>query len=338
MAMRKQADAGSAKPAESSWGAEERALFTDLHRTMTCIRGFEDLIQSLFLKGEVYGTTHLCSGQEAVPVGVSSVLDGRDRVAGTYRGHGHALAQGIGTQQLLDEMLGRASGVNGGRAGSMNVTSMRHGYMGSYGIVGGSIAAATGAAMAVREEGGVAVAYFGDGATNQAYFFECLNFAHVFSLPVLFVCENNIYMEYTRTSAMSGGDVLSRAGSLGVPAEVVDGMRVWDVRAAAARAVERARGGEGPMLLECHTYRFVGHSRSDPARYRPEGELDAWRERDPLILSRERLQAEGVAAEDIESLEAAVAQELEEATAAALAAPWPDPAELPPQYAEELAR
>jgi acetoin:2,6-dichlorophenolindophenol oxidoreductase subunit alpha len=319
-----------------AWSAQERARFLDLHRAMLRIRRFEETVQSLFLKGEVHGTTHLCSGQEAVPVGVSSVLGEHDRVAGTYRGHGHALALGVPLQELLDEMLGRASGVNGGRSGSMNVTSLRHRLMGSYGIVGASIAAAAGAALAVRRHGGVAVAYFGDGATNQAYFFETLNFAHVFKLPAIFVCENNLYMEYTLTSAISGGSILSRAESLGVPAEAADGMHVWDVRAAAARAAERARAGAGPTLIEARTYRFVGHSRSDPARYRPQGELKDWRARDPLVLSRARLEAEGVAATELDALEAEVAAELAAAEQAALAAPWPDPAALAPQYAEEL--
>jgi TPP-dependent pyruvate/acetoin dehydrogenase alpha subunit len=216
----------------------------------------------------------------------------------------------------------------------MNVTSMRHGYLGSYGIVGGSIAAAIGAAMAIRDSGGVAVAYFGDGATNQAYFFECLNFAHVFALPVVFVCENNLYMEYTLTSAVSGGDIQSRSRSLGVPAEQVDGMRVWEVRAAAARAVEKARSGGGPSLIEARTYRFVGHSRSDPARYRPVGELDAWREHDPLTLCRARLEEEGVPRADLDRVIGLVDEELSSAEAAALAAPWPEPADLPGEFAE----
>jgi len=323
---------------EASWSEEERALFFELQRSMLQIRGFEDRIQSLFLRGEVYGTTHLCSGQEAVPVGVSSVLGEHDRVAATYRGHGHALALGVDLQAMLDEMLGRATGINGGRAGSMNVTSMRDRLLGTYGIVGGAIAAAVGAALGVRRHRGIAVAYFGDGATNQAYFFECLNYAHVFRLPVLFVCENNLYMEYSLTAALSGGDILSRAQSLGVPGEVVDGMQVWDVREAAGRAAERARAGEGPTLLECRTYRFVGHSRSDPARYRPEGELDLWRERDPLVLCRARLEREGVPAEQLDALEAEVAAQLDAAEAAALAAPWPDPADLPAEFVEQQTR
>ncbi len=319
-----------------AWSAADRELFADAYRSMLRIRGVEDLIQSLFLRGEIYGTTHLCSGQEAVPVGVSSVLDKRDRVAGTYRGHGHAMALGITAQALLDELLGRASGINGGRSGSMNITSLRHGYLGSYGIVGGSIAAATGAALALRGKGGVAVAYFGDGATNQAYFFECLNFAHVLDLPVLFVCENNLYMEYSLTADLSGGSIVARAESLGVTAEKIDGMRVWDVREAAGRAVGRARSGGGPTLIEASTYRFVGHSRSDPAKYRPEGELDRWRERDPLKLCRERLEEEGVPPEDLDRIEAEVGAELAAAEEAALAAPWPDPGSQPPEFAEEL--
>src|SRR3954452_3598665 len=314
--------------------AGESELYLELYRSMVLIRGFEELIQSLFLRGEIYGTTHLYSGQEAVAVGVSSVLGPEDRVAGTYRGHGHALALGVGVQELLDELLGRATGVNGGRAGSMNVTSLRNRFIGSFGIVGGSIAAATRAALALRRRGGVAVAYFGDGATNQGYFHECLNFAHVFRLPVLFVCENNVYGEYTVTADVSGGEICRRAEALGVPAEQVDGMSVWTVREAAGRAVERARAGEGPALMEALTYLFVGHSRSDPGRYRPPGELEMWRERDPLLLCRQRLEAEGVARGDVDAVDQEVAAELERVEARGLAAPWPDPSHMPPEFKE----
>src|SRR5437899_1355538 len=177
----------------------ETELYLDLYRTMVLIRGFEDLIQSLFLRGEIYGTTHLYSGQEAVAVGFASTLQEGDRVACTYRGHGHTLAMGLEPEKLLAELLGRATGINGGRAGSMNVVDLDHGVIGCFGIVGGSIAAATGAALALRGTGSIAVAYFGDGAANQAYFFECLNFAKVLDLPILFVCENNGYGEYTPT-------------------------------------------------------------------------------------------------------------------------------------------
>ena len=189
----------------------DRELELDLYRRMLLIRGFEELVQSLFLRGEVYGTTHLYSGQEAVAVGFASVLDARDRVAATYRGHGHALALGVDPQALLDEMLGRASGINGGRAGSMNVTSPKDRLIGSFGIVGGSIAAATGAALALRRTRGVAVAFFGDGAMNQGYFFECLNFCKVQRLPIVLVCENNGYGEYTPFQDVTAGALRARA-------------------------------------------------------------------------------------------------------------------------------
>jgi TPP-dependent pyruvate/acetoin dehydrogenase alpha subunit len=303
----------------------DRELELDLYRRMHLIRGFEDLVQSLFLRGEVYGTTHLYSGQEAVAVGFASVLEDRDRVAATYRGHGHALALGVDPQALLDEMLGRATGINGGRAGSMNVTSPKDRLIGSFGIVGGSIAAATGTALALRRTGGVAVAFFGDGAMNQGYFFECLNFCKVRSLPIVLVCENNGYGEYTPFQDVTAGELRARAEVMGVPAETIDGMEVWTVRETAARAVAEARSGAGPFFVEAITYRYVGHSRSDPGKYRPEGELDRWRERDPLTLLRGRLEGAGVEAARLDELEASVAAQLEEMEQRGLAAPFPEP-------------
>src|SRR3954468_22438186 len=169
----------------------------DAYGRMLLIRHFENEMQRLFLKGEVHGTTHLCAGQEAVPVGVCLALEPGDHVAGTYRGHGHALAKGADPDALAAELLGRVTGVCGGRAGSMNVVDLEHGLIGCFGIVGGSIAAATGAALSAKRQGGVAVAFFGDGATNQGYFHECLNFAAVGALPAVFVCENNLYGEFT---------------------------------------------------------------------------------------------------------------------------------------------
>ena len=187
----------------------------DLYRRMVLIRRFEDSIQSLFQKGEVQGTTHLYSGQEAVAVGVASALGPDDVAAGTYRGHGHSLALGVEPQGLMDEMLGRATGVCGGRGGSMNIIDLSHRLIGCFGIVGGSIAAATGAALAVKRKGGVAVAFFGDGATNQGYFAECLNFAMVRRLPVVFVCENNLYGEFTPWEHVTAGPIRSRPEGAG---------------------------------------------------------------------------------------------------------------------------
>jgi TPP-dependent pyruvate/acetoin dehydrogenase alpha subunit len=308
----------------------DRDLAVRLYRRMLLIRGFEDRVQSLFLRGEIYGTTHLYSGQEAVAVGFASLLREDDRIACTYRGHGHLLAMGTDPQALLAELLGRATGVNGGRAGSMNVVDPDHGVLGCYGIVGGSIATATGAALSLRDSGSVAVAYFGDGATNQAYFFECLNFAKVLGLPVVFVCENNGYGEYTPFESVTPGGIIPRATAMELPATQVDGMDVRAVRAAAAEIVDRVRTGSGPEFVEALTYRFVGHSRSDPGKYRPEGELDRWRERDPLAVAATILRDEvGVTGDDLERTVAEVEAELERIEAAALAAPFPEPSRLP---------
>jgi TPP-dependent pyruvate/acetoin dehydrogenase alpha subunit len=304
--------------------------YAELYRRMLLIRGFEDRVQSLFLRGEVYGTTHLYSGQEAVAVGFASSLGPDDRVACTYRGHGHLLAMGTDPEGLLAELLGRETGVNGGRAGSMNVVDPEHGVLGCYGIVGGSIAAATGAGLSLRGTGAVAVAYFGDGTTNQAYFFECLNFAKVFELPVVFVCENNGYGEYTPFEAVTPGGIVPRAAALELPTTELDGMDVRAVRAAAQEIVGRVRDGGGPEFVEARTYRFVGHSRSDPGKYRPEGELERWQERDPLVVAEALLRDElGMAADALAAIPGEVEAELDRIEAAALAAPFPSEISLP---------
>jgi TPP-dependent pyruvate/acetoin dehydrogenase alpha subunit len=317
-------DAGAA--ASELGGPAQHGL--ELYRRMLVVRRFEETVQSLFQKGEVHGTTHLYVGEEAGAVGVGDVLGEHDRVAGTYRGHGHALAIGVDPQALLDEMLGRASGVCGGRAGSMNVIDLEHRLIGSFGIIGGSISAATGASLALRQQGngGVAVAFFGEGTTNHGYFHECLNFAAVLRLPVLFVCENNRYGEFTPFEDVTAGDIAARPQALEIPTETVDGMDVWAVREAAEAAVGRARAGEGPQFIQSMTYRFVGHSRSDPARYRKPGELEEWKQRDPLKVARERLaEAYGVEGSVVDGVDAAVAQQFEAIVERSLAAPYPDP-------------
>ena len=316
-------------PAERAVSAPAASArdYLDAYARMVLIREFESAIHRLFLKGEVHGTTHLSAGQEAVPVGVCMALEPEDRIAGTYRGHGHALAKGTEPAALAAEMLGRATGVCGGRAGSMNVVDLEHGLVGCFGIVGGSIAAATGAALTGKREGWIAAAFFGDGAVNQAYFHECLNFARVLDLPILFVCENNFYGEFTPMhSVTGGGQIAARAGAYGVPFDVVDGNDLWAVRDAAAAAAERARSGEGPTLLECETYRHFGHSKSDPAKYRPTEEVERWLQRDPLTRARERLLSEGVTEEDISEVEERTKHELAEAIEEARSAPFPDPA------------
>jgi TPP-dependent pyruvate/acetoin dehydrogenase alpha subunit len=293
---------------------------------MCLIRQFETAMHRLFLAGEVHGTTHLSAGQEAVAVGICMALRPDDYVAGTYRGHGHALAKGTPPEPLVAEMLGRATGVCGGRAGSMNVIDIAHGLIGCYGIVGGSIGAALGAALSGKGQGRVAVAFFGDGAVNQAYFHECLNMAKVFLLPAVFVCENNLYGEFTPMASVTAGtDIAGRARAYDVPSAIVDGTDLWAVHEAATEAVERARNGDGPTLLECRTYRHYGHSKSDPAPYRPKEEVEEWLARDPLKLARARLLDDGVTEEHIDAAEAEASTLIEQAVEAALAAPYPDP-------------
>jgi acetoin:2,6-dichlorophenolindophenol oxidoreductase subunit alpha len=291
---------------------------------MVLIRLFEDAVQRLFMQGEIQGTTHLYQGQEAVAVGVCGVLDEGDTVAATYRGHGACLAMGTDPTALMAELLGRETGVCGGRAGTMNVIDLAHGVIGCFGIVGGSIAAATGAALAsrVKADSTVAVAFFGDGAVNQAYFHECLNFAAVMTLPVVYVCENNLYGEWTRMeSVTAGGQIAGRAAAYGLPGLKVDGNDLVAVLDAATDAVARARRGEGPTLIEARTYRHKGHSRLDTGeRYRDAEEVESWLAQDPLPRAAHLL-PEGAAERIRQEVEAEVQRVVEDAKSA----PWPDP-------------
>jgi len=299
------------------------AQLESLYERMLQIRLLEDAVHRLFLNNEIEGTTHLYQGQEAVAVGVCDMLKPGDTVAATYRGHGAALALGVDQTALLGEFLGRENGTNGGRGGSMNVISLEHGLIGCFGIVGGSIAAATGAALAsqLRKDGTVAVAFFGDGATNQAYFHECLNFAGVRALPIVFVCENNLYGEWTSMFHVTAGhDISARAAAYGMPALEIDGNDVLAVREAAGEALERARSGQGPTLLECKTYRHKGHSRVDAGKYRPKEEVEEWLQRDPLPRLAERLDPAAV-----ERIQSRVEAELELALSVSRAAATPDP-------------
>jgi acetoin:2,6-dichlorophenolindophenol oxidoreductase subunit alpha len=290
---------------------------------MVLIRLFEDAVQRLFMQGEIQGTTHLYQGQEAVAVGVCAVLQPGDAVAATYRGHGACLAMGTDPTALMAELLGRQTGVCGGRAGTMNVIDLAHGVIGCFGIVGGSIAAATGAALAsrVKSDSTVAVAFFGDGAVNQAYFHECLNFAAVMTLPVVYVCENNLYGEWTRMeSVTAGGQIAGRAAAYGLPGLQVDGNDLVAVLDAATDAVARARRGEGPTLIEARTYRHKGHSRLDTGeRYRAAEEVESWLAQDPLPRAAALL-PEGAVERIRQEVEAEVQRVVEDAKSA----PWPD--------------
>jgi acetoin:2,6-dichlorophenolindophenol oxidoreductase subunit alpha len=301
----------------------EQGELERLYAAMLRIRQFEDTVHLLFLRNEIEGTTHLCQGQEAVSVGVCDALGSDDTVAATYRGHGACLAMGVDPARLFAELLGRGTGLNGGRGGSMNVVDLEHNVIGCFGIVGGSIGAGTGAALAAQltEDGTVAVAFFGDGAVNQAYFHECLNLASVRGLPVVYVCENNLYGEWTAMERVTaGGRIAPRADGYGIPTADVDGNDVLAVRQAAREAVTRAREGGGPTFIECRTYRHKGHSRVDPGKYRPKDEVEAWLARDPLPRLAEQLDPSSV-----ERIGEAVDREIEAALEEARAAAFPDP-------------
>ncbi|HEX6355163.1 thiamine pyrophosphate-dependent dehydrogenase E1 component subunit alpha [Actinophytocola sp.] len=279
------------------------------------IREFEGRVKALFLEGTVSGTTHLCEGQEAVAVGLAAALRPTDPVTCTYRGHGVALALGCTPTAVLGEIMGRSVGLLGGVGGSMHLCDPDVGLLPTFAIVGAGIPVAAGAALTaqVRDRDDVAVAVFGDGATNIGAFHETLNLAAVWRLPVLFVIENNLYGEYTplpRTTPIS--DLADRAASYAIPAEIVDGQSLDEVSAAVSRAVARARDGGGPTLLEMKTYRYSGHSRTDTGPYRPDGELEAWSKRDPITLYAESAgllrELDAIRADVIAQLDAAVAE------------------------------
>lgn len=270
-------------------------------RTMVTIRIFEDKVQELFMQGLIEGTTHLCQGQEAVSVGAIAAMRQGDVQTNTYRGHGEALALGMAPETAFAEMMGRATGGSGGVGGSMHLIDFSRGNIGANAIVGAGLPIAVGAAVAfqMRREPRVALSFFGDGATNIGTFHEALNMAAVWRAPVVFIVANNLYGEYSPVRATTPIDDLARrADPYGFPGLVVDGQDIDAVHAATLEAVERARAGDGPSLLEMKTYRYRGHSRSDPAKYRPDGELDEWRARDPIDLLGGSLAAEGHLSED----------------------------------------
>ena len=276
------------------------------YRRMVEIRVFEDRVQELFMDGLVEGTTHLCQGQEAVSVGAISALGTDDYLTITYRGHGHALARGMSAEAAFAELMGRAEGCCHGVGGSMHLTDFSRGLIGSFAIIGASFSVAVGAAMAAKLQGrpAVAMAFCGDGATNIGTFHEALNMASLWKAPVVFVVENNLYGEYSPLRSTTAiDDLADRAKAHGMPGVIVDGQDIGAVHDVATTAVARARRGEGPTLIEAKTYRYRGHSRTDPASYRPSGELDAWKKRDPIALLGAALAADEVlSAEDQKAL------------------------------------
>jgi acetoin:2,6-dichlorophenolindophenol oxidoreductase subunit alpha len=302
-----------------------------LYEQMAVIRRTEKAAHDLFLAGLVKGTTHLAAGHEAVAVGASAALRPSDYVFATYRGHHHAIARGATPEECLAELMSKATGVCKAKGGSMHLTKASAGMLGSYAIVGAHLPLAAGAAWSakLRRSDQVAVAFFGDGATNIGAFHEALNIAAVWSLPVLFICENNLYMEYTPIGSVTAvaNPAADRAPAYGMPAEVIDGNDVVIVADAVSRAAARARAGLGPTLIEARTYRHFGHSRTDPATYRPQEEVAEWLERDPLDIARSRLAQLGVPVERAIEADDRAAQVVEAAVAAARGAPGPDPAD-----------
>jgi TPP-dependent pyruvate/acetoin dehydrogenase alpha subunit len=300
-----------------------------IYRMMQEGRLFEKRAHDLFLEGLVKGTSHLGIGQEAVAAGFAAALRPEDMVFCTYRGHVHTLLRGAPMAALMAELLGRGTGICGGKGGSMHLTDVSHGAMGSYAIVGAHMPIAAGAAWAaqVRGTGQVTICFFGDGTTNIGAFHEALNLAAVWKLPVVFVCENNLYMEYTAIGDVTAvaHPAADRASAYGLEPILIDGNDPDEVHATAVRAVQRARAGEGPSLVEAVTYRQGGHSRADPAAYRPKEEVAEWLSRDPVPMYRELLLASGAEEETLHGIDVEVQEAVDRATEEARNAPFPDP-------------
>jgi TPP-dependent pyruvate/acetoin dehydrogenase alpha subunit len=290
------------------------------------IRQFEKRAYDLFLKGLVKGTSHLSLGQEAIAAGFGAAMRHDDWTFATYRGHAHTIARGVPLTHIMAELLGRANGLMGGKGGSMHLTSVEHGVMGSYAIIGAHLCVANGAAWTSQfnETGQVAVAFFGDGTTNIGAFHEAVNFAKVWNLPTVFVCENNLYMEYTSISDVTPvtNPAADRASAYGLESILVDGNDPDAVYTVACAALDKARAGDGPSLIEAQTYRHHGHSRADPGTYRPKEEIDAWMSRDPIPMYHQRLLQLGVGEAELTEIAqrvgAAVQLATDEATEGAL--------------------
>ncbi|MGW3118281.1 thiamine pyrophosphate-dependent dehydrogenase E1 component subunit alpha [Streptomyces sp. NPDC001107] len=310
--------------------ADRDELLT-LYEQMAVIRRTEKAAHDLFLSGLVKGTTHLAAGHEAIAVGASAALRPDDYVFATYRGHHHAMARGATPEECLAELMQRATGLCRAKGGSMHLTKADAFMLGSYAIVGAHLPMAVGAAWSARLRGTqqVAVAFFGDGATNIGAFHEALNLAAVWKLPVLFVCENNLYMEYTPIADVTAvaRPAADRAPAYGIPGEVVDGNDVVAVKEAVARLAGRARAGDGPALLEAETYRHFGHSRADPATYRPAEEVERWLKHDPLDVARGRLVELGADEATVTAADERARDLVQQAVEAAKNAPPPDPGE-----------
>jgi pyruvate dehydrogenase E1 component alpha subunit len=309
--------------------APDLTLWLDLYRTMLTIRRFEERCNALFMQGRIPSTLHLYIGEEAVATGVCSVLRQDDYITSTHRPHGHAIAKGVAPRAIMAELFAKATGCCQGKGGSMHVGDINVGMIPAIAIVGGGAPIATGIALSakMRRTDQVAVCFFGEGGANEGVVHEAMNMAAVWKLPVLFVCENNLYAASTPVaSAFAIENIADRASAYGMPGCIVDGNDVVAVRRVAAEAVERARRGGGPTLIECKTYRLVGHSRSDPRTYRTREEEADWQARDPLLRMQRLLEDEQhVSHEELDHVEQLVAAVIDEAVAFAEASPAPAP-------------
>jgi pyruvate dehydrogenase E1 component alpha subunit len=301
----------------------------ELYRRMLLIRGMEERLGEVVKTGELPGPVHLCIGQEAVAVGVCAHLTDQDWIASTHRGHGHFLAKGGDPRAMIAEILGRDTGICHGKGGSMHVADFRRGILGANGIVGGGIGLALGAALAAQldQRGRVSVAFFGDGGANQGVIMEALNIAAIWRLPLLLVCENNGFSEFSPTASVTAGEIAARAAPFGVPGVTVDGNDVLEVRRAAGEAVERARRGTGPTLIEARTYRWRGHVETEASflsgKYREDDEIARWQARDPIGRLRAALLGSGIATAELDAVAVQVAAVVEHAFTTAAADPPP---------------
>lgn len=309
----------------------EKEKMVEMYRKMLEIRLFEEKVFELYGQNLVPGTIHLYTGEEAVAVGVCTNLRKDDYIVSTHRGHGHCIAKGASLDKTMAEIMGKKTGYCKGKGGSMHIADFSVGMLGATAVVGAGIPIATGAGLSIRLRGTdqVAACFFGDGASNQGTFHESINIAAVWKLPVLYVCENNLYAMGTRqTQIMAIKDVAKRAEGYGIPGITVDGNDALAVYEATKEAAERARGGEGSTLIECKTYRHKGHSRWDPATYRPKGEVEEWLDRDPIRRLKEHLLDTGSLSEtETTKTEESVAAAVESAVKFATESPYPSPEE-----------
>jgi TPP-dependent pyruvate/acetoin dehydrogenase alpha subunit len=312
--------------------AQEKTQLVELFARMCLVRAFEQRVSSLYRAGEIPGFIHTSLGQEAVAVGVCAALRDDDWIATTHRGHGHCLAKGADVDGAMAELFGKATGLCKGKGGSMHIADPRKGILGANAIVGASLPLATGAALSSRLLGraAVTVAFFGDGAANQGSFHESVNLAAIWELPVLFVCENNGYAEFTDSRRMSRRESVAALGpAYGVRSAAVDGNDVEAVLTAAQDAVDACRSGDGPVLLEAETYRWQGHYEGDPQNYKPVEEADAWLARDPLLLARSRIESQNLSSADqLDEILREVEGRVARAEEFARTSPFPAPEEI----------